>query len=154
MDRSSDEVQKHYKQAVHNYRFFCEVHSKLPEAFYDWKITVLFYTAIHLLRALLAERDVQLDDSHHALRNAINPKSSRTTSVSPVKKHCYNSYLTLYNASLEVRYSGFLNPKKQQQYLKRKFNTCRQALQSIDAYMKSQGYNSLIPIQKEFDFED
>lgn len=152
MDKSSDAVQKHYKQAVHNYRFFCEVHSKLPQAFYDWKITVLFYTAIHLLRALLAEREAEIESSHFALRGAINPKNPHAES--PVKKHCYNSYVILYNASLEVRYSGFLQPEKRQLHLKRKFDTCRKALQSVDAYMKSQGYKSLIPIQKEFDFED
>lgn len=105
MDKSDEEVQKYYQQAIHNYTFFCEVHSKLPDIFYDWKITVLFYTAIHLLRALMVEREVNVGDSHNALRKAINPGNQNAEK--PVKRHCYNSYIVLYNSSLEVRYSGF-----------------------------------------------
>ncbi len=152
MDNLSKEVQKHYNQAVHNYRFFWEVHSKLPGAFYDWKITVLFYTALHLLRALMRKRGIEVSDSHQGLSAVINP--NRSDPVSPVKKHCYDSYKILYNASLEVRYSGFLNPDKQSIYLKRRFSTCEEALKSIDVYMKSQDFPSLIPIQKEFDFDE
>lgn len=149
MDNPNKEAQKFYKQAIHNYKFFCEVHSKLPAVFFDWKITVLFYTAIHLLRALMAQRGLTVDESHYALRNAINP----TNGVSPVKKHCYNAYIVLYNASLEVRYTGFLDDSKRTDYLKAKFSKCQKAIESIDAYMKSQGYESLMPIQKEFDFD-
>lgn len=150
MDRDSDEVQKHLKQAIHNYKFFCEVHSKLPDVFFDWKITVLFYTSIHLLRALLTERDVSVDNSHSALRKAINPSKG----TRPVKPHCYDSYVTLYNASLDVRYSGFLDVKQQSKYLQKRFKTCQKALKSIDSYMKGQGYKSLMPIQKEFKFKE
>jgi len=100
----------------------------------------------------MTERDIDVDNSHQALRNAINPKNQNAQV--PVKKHCYDAYLSLYNTSLEVRYSGFLEPERRLKYLKRKFNICFEALKSIDSYMKSQGYKSLIPIQKEFDFKE
>jgi len=88
-----------------------------------YKITVLFYTAVHLLRALMNERDIEVGDSHHALRNAINPNNpNSTTSVRP---HCYSSYLTLYNASLEVRYSGFIHPEQRIKYLKKSLINAR-----------------------------
>lgn len=151
MDRDNEEAQKFYKQAIHNYKFFCEVHSKLPKVFFDWKITILFYTAIHLLRALMTERGIDVGNSHHALRKAINPKNNY--SKSPVKKHAYNSYVVLYNASLEVRYSGFLDDSKRKEYLKFKFKKCQKAIKSIDSYTNSQGYDSLMSIQKEFDFK-
>lgn len=152
MNKLPPEAEKHFKQAIHNYTFFCEVHSKLPKAFYDWKATVLFYTSIHLLRALLKQRDVEVKDNHHALRKAINPNNPNSNS--PVKKHCYNSYLVLYNASLDTRYTGFLDSEKRKDYLKSKFKKCQKAIKSIDSYMKSQGYNSLMSIQREFDFKD
>lgn len=152
MDKSADEVQKHYKQAVHNYKFFCEVHSKLPDAFFDWKITVLFYTTTHLLRALMAEKEIDVGPSHPALKKAINPKNRQ--SKYPVKPHCYNSYKVLYNAADNARYSGFIDSSKRDSYLKSRFNQCEKAIQSVDGYMKSQGYNSLMPLQKEFEFEE
>lgn len=152
MDKSADEVQQHYNQAIHNYKFFCEVHSKLPKAFYDWKITVLFYTATHLLRALMVENEVDVPPSHAALRKAINPKGRQ--SRYPVKQHCYNSYNVLYNAAHDARYTGFLDANKRGDYLKNRFNKCEKAIQSVDGYMKSQGYNSLMPIQQEFEFEE
>lgn len=152
MDKSADEVQKHYKQAVHNYKFFCEVHSKLPNAFFDWKITVLFYTATHLLRALMAEKEIEVAPSHSALRKAINPNSRQ--SKHPVKPHCYNSYKVLYNSSDDARYAGFIDPKRRGSYLKSRFKKCEEAIKSVDSYMKSQDYKSLMPIQKEFEFKE
>lgn len=100
----------------------------------------------------MTERDVQIEDNHQSLRNAINPdnpKSKRTP-----KKHCYHSYLVLYNASLESRYTGFLDPDKRREYLKKRFNKCQDALMSIDGYLVNQGYKSIMPIQQEFSFED
>lgn len=152
LDQSNKESNKHYQQAVHNFKFFCEVHSKLPDVFYDWKITILFYTAIHLLRALMDNRGIKVDNSHIALRNAINP--NKPSSISPVKPHCYSSYVYLYNASQDARYSGFLEPDRRKKYLLKKFLKSRNALSSIDSYMKSQSYPSLMPIQHEFDFKE
>jgi hypothetical protein len=62
--------------------------------------------------------------------------------------------LLLYNTALDVRYSGFLNPKTRNEYLQKKFKKSYKALKLIDSYMKSQGYSSLIPIQEESDFND
>jgi len=105
-----------------------------------------------LLRALLAKREVEVGNDHHSLRKAINPKN--VNSESPVKKHCYDSYVVLYNASLDTRYTGFLDSEKRKKYLKQIFNKCQKAIKSIDAYMKSQGFNSLMTVQREFDFND
>lgn len=99
----------------------------------------------------MAERGINVAGSHYALRKAINPNNNN--SKSSVKKHCYDSYVLLYNASLEVRYSGFLDVNKRKEYLKLKFKKCQEAIKSIDSYTKSQGYDSLMSIQKEFDFK-
>lgn len=95
----------------------------------------------------MTERDVSVGPSHAALEKAINPGSSYS-----VKKHCYDSYIYLYNKSYDVRYSGFLNPEKRKKRLKKIFVECQKALKSVDAYMTSQGYTSLMPIQKGLNF--
>lgn len=151
MDRSDPEVQKHVKQAHHNFRFFCEVHSKLPDLFYDWKITVLFYTAVHSLRAIMAQRDVIVDNSHYDLRKNIDPKNNIATK--PVKKFCFNAYVVLYNASLESRYAGFISPAKRLDYLRKRLSRCEEAIQSINSYFEAEQFPGFTAIQEEFDFD-
>ena len=138
-------IKGHLDQAVHNYTFYCEVDSKLTEAFYDWKISSLFYTATHLLRAVMANRDIKVDPSHDELIKALNPRIGKRG----VKKHCYDSFLILYNASIEARYSIIFN-SKHQDYLNSRLAKCKSAMESIESFVKSEGFNNLKPIRKAF----
>lgn len=153
MNSQNEHVSEHLNQAYHNYKFYCEVHSKLPAYFADWKITILFYTAIHLLRAYLASNGIEPDKSHNALKRAIQPGITSDISK-PVKRHCYNAYLVLYNASLDVRYTGYLDEAKRSVYLNNRLKKCEKALESIDAFMLSKNFKSIRPIQEEFNFDN
>lgn len=152
MDKSEPEVQKHLKQAHHNFRFYCEVHSKLPHLFFDWKITVLFYTATHALRAILTERDVVIGNSHFDLRNNINPNNK--SAKSPVKKYCYDAYVILYTYSMTSRYKAFLTTQMKLKALRDEFEDCKKAIGAIDSYLKASGYPGFLSIQEAFKFEE
>jgi hypothetical protein len=52
-------VQEHRLKAVHN-RTFLDSHRLSEGEFVDWAFTVLFYCALHWLRALLAQEGYQV----------------------------------------------------------------------------------------------
>jgi hypothetical protein len=52
-------VQEHRLKAVHNWDFL-DFHRLSEGEFADWAVTVLFYCALHWLRALLAQEGYQV----------------------------------------------------------------------------------------------
>ena len=51
-------IQEHKFKATHNWEFL-EIHKLSEGEFVDWAVTVLFYCALHWLRALLAQEGFQ-----------------------------------------------------------------------------------------------
>jgi len=52
-------IQEHKSKATHNWEFL-EIHRLSEGEFVDWAVTVLFYCAVHWLRALLAQEGYQV----------------------------------------------------------------------------------------------
>ena len=46
----------------------------MPDSFFDWKVTVCFYQALHLVRAYLCTQGIGDSNSHDQTLNCINPK--------------------------------------------------------------------------------
>lgn len=69
---------------------------------WDWKVTVSFYVAVHLMNAHLAEKVNMHFRSHHAVETAISPTSSFVASRLP--EDVFVSYMTLSNLSRRARY--------------------------------------------------
>jgi len=90
----------HIAQAKHN-NGFCEFICKNSDAFYDWRVTVNFYTCIHLINAHLA----YIEDAHYRrhsdVEDAINPYNKGTCSL---PKEIFLSYKKLHNLSRRSRY--------------------------------------------------
>ncbi len=42
-------MQNHIDQAEHNEKFLTELEIDYPTTYFDWKITICFYTALHYL---------------------------------------------------------------------------------------------------------
>lgn len=57
-------MQQFIDQAIHNEKFHECVHTNFTDSFFDWKITILFYTAIHYLKALAAKRNIDIGNTH------------------------------------------------------------------------------------------
>ena len=84
---------EHITQARHNAAFYAAIDRV---GFPDWAVTVLFYTALHYVDALLAEKG-NIDPTKHTLRSDV---VSRLAELKPV----YGDYEFLKNASYNSRY--------------------------------------------------
>jgi uncharacterized protein (UPF0332 family) len=99
-------MEKYILQAEHNLRFLKEINANFPLDFFDWKITIAFYTAIHLTKALLLKRIGKEFDNHEQINATL---SHRRNPKSPVKEKYWKAYMFLYDESQKVRYTGFTN---------------------------------------------
>jgi hypothetical protein len=63
----------HVNQAAHNQHFHDVISSNFPNQFTDWKITVLFYITIHSLKALAAQRKIDIGTTHFDIELSVNP---------------------------------------------------------------------------------
>lgn len=90
----------HIAQAKHNYKF-CEFICKNSDDFYDWRVTVNFYTCIHLINAHLAYVEDTHYRRHSDVEDAINPYKKGLCCL-PVE--IFLSYKKLHNLSRRSRY--------------------------------------------------
>ena len=104
-------LEAHIAQAEHNINLFNKLHSEAGNnGFNDWKVTVLFYTALHLAHARvvvglppdkykdrmnLKDGDIQKDylTKHHYFNDLLNPTPKLTLSGVKIK--------TLHNSKLD-----------------------------------------------------
>lgn len=100
------EMQQHLRQARHNLRLHEELCSRFPEDFYDWKITLLFYSALHWVRALAANRKIDIGKSHHDMERSCNP---RLHGVMPISRKAWEEYSDLRNRCYNARYLGIVD---------------------------------------------
>lgn len=81
-----DLAKKYILQAEHNLHFLKELDLKFPNDFFDWKIMVLFYTAIHLTKGFLIRKTNKEYQSHEELNKVIAHRGNEQNSTSPVNQ--------------------------------------------------------------------
>lgn len=89
----------HKWQANRNLQFLSELESiKLSSAYNEWKITVLFYSALHEVHQVFANGNYlyKHPQSHDKVLD--------TLKIEPVLLPIFAKYLTLYNLSRTARY--------------------------------------------------
>lgn len=97
-------VEKHLKQAKHNEDFHQCVCDSFPENFHDWKITTLFYIAIHYLKALAAKRAIDIGQTHFEIEQNINPLKNNASMR--ISRGAWMEYKSLLQYSKNSRYEG------------------------------------------------
>jgi len=132
----SEQVDKHLNQANHNYAFLCKVEENLPESFYDWKITVTYYIALHLIRALGEHLGITLPQNHSSIIREIDPEKNGKLTVN---RGCHAVFKSLYNASWDARYSGYLSPENRKKYLISRYQKAKKGLEIIKNYVVYRG---------------
>ena len=95
------------EQAKHNECFHLYLCEGSSDRFVDWKITCLFYAALHLVKELAFVKKVSLGDKHELMLDNINPRNYRRKIN--VKLDFYHSYSILFRYSRSARYDGFFN---------------------------------------------
>lgn len=89
--------QDHIKQALHNLSWE-QVNKNLPQ-FYDWQVTVCFYSALHFVNAHLSHFNLQYR-KHKNVKDVLNPFA-----MSPARlPDEYIAYVTLQSLSRRARY--------------------------------------------------
>ena len=89
-------VDVHSRQAKHNKAFLTEF-NLVQTAYSDWAVTVMFYTALHLIEAYLATKGLHPAD--HGVRDNY---LTRMTALKPI----YRPYRELRHYSEKARYRG------------------------------------------------
>jgi len=91
--------------ANHNHEFHDRICSLYSDHFYDWKITCLFYIAIHYLKALADHRGKNIGVYHYEINR--NIKSGTHNPTMPISNTAYSNYMSLFHYSQTARYDGF-----------------------------------------------
>jgi hypothetical protein len=97
-------MKSHILQAEHNTDFHKNICSNFPELYFDWKITVVFYTALHLLKALAKKNKKNIGNTHTEIFK--NIRNSNSAAILPLSTTACNTYNDLYTYSHSVRYDG------------------------------------------------
>lgn len=108
-----------------------------PDKVYDWKITMLFYCAYHLLKALAAHRGVDIGDRHSTIIKRVKPNSS--DHVMQIKKDAYYAYDQLFEYSRTARYEGFIDFDEFQLLKKADYEDAIRRFDYFKKYIASQG---------------
>lgn len=96
------------KQALHNERFHSNTCEHFPDDYYDWKITTLFYVAIHYVKALANQNGIDIGTDHFSIRNNIKPPTAHNAKPAMAfNKNAYGLYDYMYRTSQTSRYNGF-----------------------------------------------
>lgn len=125
-------MQHFLDQATENENFIRSLDSSFSNEYFDWKTTILFYIALHWMKAFLEKCcNVNNIESHEEIRNYYRSNSH----IMP--KHVYAAYKALYDNSCVTRYTGVLPTsilwKARCQSL---HTSSRQHLEVIRMYMK------------------
>ena len=98
-------TQVHIDQATHNEDFYACLQSQFADKFFDWKITVTFYIAIHLLKALGKKRGKDIGSSHYDIFGNFD-KARTTKPIFIIPDEVWTTYKRIYKYSKSSRYDG------------------------------------------------
>lgn len=91
----------HIDQANENLGFLEYLNLNCDGSFLDWKVTVSFYVAVHIINAHLSKHGLQYR-SHSLVQEAINPRNQFT--IAKVSEPVYLAYRKLQGLSRRSRY--------------------------------------------------
>lgn len=130
-------MKRHIKQAEHNKDFHDCMKSTFSERFFDWKITAIFYIALHCLKALSIKLGVDIGHTHTEISKSIDPDNpGRSMSVS---RGAFRNYRNLYQYSKTARYEGILDLDTYEELKKTDYEFCVSHLKVVQEYIKSRG---------------
>lgn len=130
-------MQKAINQIRHNEDFYACICKSFPDNFYDWKITILFYIAIHYLKALAYKSNVKLPASHYDIEHEVNPKKGN---ILHLTYKAWDWYFDLYLCSRTARYDGFVVDQETYMLIKKAdYEMCEKNLNKFRNYMKGKG---------------
>ena len=130
-------MKEHIDQVLHNLNFLKALDVQFPKDYFDWKITITFYTALHCLRAYEKFKKMRIAKGHKFLYEHSDP--TNPNALNPISQKAFDAYNALHYASQNTRYQGIMNPVFRQSQLEIQYQECRANLVIIRNYLKLQG---------------
>ena len=130
-------MQRHLDQATHNENFHNCIESHFSDKFYDWKIIILFYIALHYLKSLAAKRNIDIGETHVEIEANVNP--DRENAKMKITRKAWKEYKNLYRYSCTSRYEGITDFNTFEILKKKDHGYCLQHLNKFKKYIKGQG---------------
>jgi hypothetical protein len=131
-------MQKYLSQAYHNEDFHTCICDNFSEKFYDWKITALFYIAIHYLKSLAAMKGIDIGQTHFEIEGNVNP--DRNKASMRISKGAWRQYKSLLQYSKTARYEGIVSDFEIfEELMKNDYQFALQNLNNFKKYIEKQG---------------
>ncbi|GAA4338530.1 hypothetical protein GCM10023149_48550 [Mucilaginibacter gynuensis] len=130
-------MNQYLNQASHNKNFLNCVEANFDDRFFDWKITITFYIAIHLLKALAKERKKNIGDTHHEIANSLDA-SRCAKPVMQFPPNIWKAYKRLFDYSKSSRYDGIVDHNIQELAKQADYKQVTLLFTSFKSYMDSQ----------------
>ncbi|MHB8261752.1 MAG: HEPN domain-containing protein [Bacteroidia bacterium] len=130
-------MHQHLKQALHNQTFHDCIESNFTNQFYDWKITVLFYVAIHYLKALATKKKIDIGETHYEIESSVNP--DRNNVKMRISRTAWREYKNLFNYSRTARYEGITDFETFEKLKQVDHSFCLIHLDNFKKYIEGQG---------------
>jgi len=113
---------KYENKSNHNTDFLNSINNDYPEEYFDWKVTVQFYSSLHRCYCVLKTKTFNIEQSHMS-----NIKNLKTIN-SELSRKLY----TLYKHSRQARYDGFISEGAMSRINKINFQTGTRLMASIE----------------------
>ena len=127
-------MQQHLNQAKHNRDFHDCIQTQFEGQFCDWKITVLFYVAIHYLKALATKKGIYIGETHYDIEHNVNP--DRNGAKMRITRNAWREYKNLFNYSRTARYEGITDISTFEQFKQIDHSYCLQHLENFKNTLK------------------
>lgn len=129
-------MQHHISQAKHNEEFLLILETHCPDKFFDWKITIVFYSALHWLRALEKSKGLNFGQSHKETIKNIKPNGG---GLMPLSRGCFDAYTDLFDSARNSRYAGFVKASDFLALMKYEYERAQTNLGVVKAYCIANG---------------
>jgi hypothetical protein len=130
-------MSQHLSQATHNQNFHNVIDTNFKNQFHDWKITILFYVAIHYLKALADLKKINIGNTHFDIEQTVNP--DRPHAKMRITKNAWREYKALFKYSQTARYEGITDLATFELLKHLDHLYCLQHLENFKKYVQGQG---------------
>jgi hypothetical protein len=137
-------MKDHIEHACHNEEFLDFLKKNSPHKFFDWKINVVFYCALHFVRAYSEMKGVTIGPTHYDLWIALHSQDDNPP-VLELSSKALSAYKKISRFSKNARYDGFINRDNFERICEINFNSALSHLGVLKSYLKSQKM-SLTPV--------
>ena len=128
-------MKSYVDQGKHNESLLSHLKTTFPDTYFDWKITIIFYSAIHYLKAYAALNKKNIGVTHQEIFN--NTDSHNKNAVFPIQKGAFILYKDIFHYSKNARYNGMIDSSTFEILMKKDFQECEILFEKFKKFLIS-----------------